>query len=75
MNKNDLKEAVKEAHKEWLESKFAEFGRWSLGAIAVLIFGALMYFVLWITGWHNESVPSPGTDSHVKPFTGKKLEG
>ena len=75
MNKDENKEIVKEALKEWLDDKFADLGRWSLGLIFALILAAMLYFVLWANGWHNEFVPEPNPDAHKRPFSGKKLEG
>lgn len=46
-----IKEAFKEAQKEWLDERFAEFGKWSVGAIAAASTVALGYFLLWANGW------------------------
>lgn len=39
-----MKEVLKEGLKEWLDSQFAQFGRWSAAGIAALIIGGLAYF-------------------------------
>lgn len=51
------KETVKEALKEWLDDKFAAFGRWSFAAAAAAAFAALMYFVLKMNGWQRVTGP------------------
>lgn len=53
MSDQETKDALKEALKEWLDEKFATFGKWSFGAIAAAGFGALAYFILWTNGWHR----------------------
>lgn len=41
------KEVVKEALREWLDEKYAEFGKWTLhGLIAAALVG-LVYFIVW----------------------------
>ena len=47
----NLKAAMKEAVKEWLDDQFATFGKWSLGAIAALLLGAAMWLLLTAKGW------------------------
>lgn len=49
----DTKDVLKEALKEWLDDKFATFGRWSLGAFASLGLASLVYFILLMNGWHR----------------------
>lgn len=49
----DIKAALKEALKEWLDEKFTSFGKWSFGTLAVLLLGAFVYFILWSQGWHK----------------------
>lgn len=51
------KEIVKEALKEWLDERFTEFGRLSFKALAAAIFGALVYFVLKMSGWQRVTGP------------------
>lgn len=51
MKKIDMKEAVKEALKEWVEEKFMQFGKWSIKGIASLAFVALIYFIFKMHGW------------------------
>lgn len=48
-----LKEAFREAAKEWLTEQFAAFGRWSFyGLLSAGIVG-ILYFMLWVNGWHK----------------------
>lgn len=39
----DDKELIKEALREWLDEKFAEFGRWTAKSLAAIIFSLLVY--------------------------------
>lgn len=48
-----MKDATKQAIKEWLDEKFSQFGKWSMGAIAALVLAALLYFILTMSGWHK----------------------
>lgn len=49
----DVKAAFKEGLKEWLDEKFADFGKWSLGGLAAMALAALTYFGLIASGWHK----------------------
>lgn len=51
MDKNELKRLMKEALKEWLDEKFADFGRWSFMSIAAAALVALTYFIFWVNDW------------------------
>ena len=48
---------VKEALQEWLDKKWDEtclqFGKWSIRALLLMGFGAFIYFILWMNGWHR----------------------
>jgi len=53
LTKEETKAAVKEAIKEWLNEKYATFGRWSLhGLLAMLLAGAVYLFMI-SNGWHK----------------------
>lgn len=52
-DKEVTKQALKEAMKEWMDEKYAEIGRWSVGAIGVLAIGALAYFIMVSQGWRH----------------------
>jgi hypothetical protein len=49
----ERKEVYKSALSEWMKERFAEFGWFSFKALAVVAFGVLMYFWLFINGWHK----------------------
>jgi len=51
-----IKAAFKEAAKEWLDNKFAEFGKWSAMTIAAAALVALIYFILKLNGWNHSAV-------------------
>jgi hypothetical protein len=51
----EIKEAMKAAIREWLDDKFAEFGRWSFGAVLAALVAAATIFVLHMNGWHQET--------------------
>lgn len=51
--KDDQKEAMKQAIKEWLDERFNQFGRWTFNALAAAFFAALIYFVLKMNGWQH----------------------
>ncbi len=48
-----LKKVLREALKEWLDEKFAAFGRWSLLSLGALALAAMVYFILISQGWHK----------------------
>lgn len=48
-----IKQLFKEAFKEWLDEKFLQFGKWSFRTISLLVFSAVVYFVLQMNGWHK----------------------
>lgn len=45
--REDLKELFKEAHDEWMEKKWAEFGKWTFRGIAAAAFTGLVSLYLW----------------------------
>ena len=50
MATQDEKELIKEALREWLDEKWAAFGRWSAGGLGALVFGAAIYSWLAANG-------------------------
>lgn len=48
-----MREAVKEAAGEWLDDKFRTFGKWSMRGLAAAGLTALVYFFLFLSGWHK----------------------
>ena len=53
LNKDEVKEALKSAIKEWMNERFSEFGKWSLGGIMAGALGLLAYLILLSNGWHK----------------------
>jgi hypothetical protein len=51
-DKQLMKEALKEAIKEWINEGTSSFGKWVLRLLGGAAFFALLYFLLWINGWH-----------------------
>lgn len=45
------KEVIKEALREWLDDKFAQFGRWSLMGLAAAVLALIAYMILTTHGW------------------------
>lgn len=55
--KNDeMKNVFKEALKEWLDSKFSQFGKWSLAGVGCMVLVVMTYLFLKFAGW---SPPHP----------------
>lgn len=48
-----IKAALKEALKEWLDEKYAAFGKYSLATVAAAALSAVIYFILQAQGWHK----------------------
>jgi hypothetical protein len=53
VDEDTAKQALKEALKEWMDEKFATFGKWSFSALATALVGALVYFLLLSNGWQR----------------------
>jgi hypothetical protein len=47
------KEILKEAINEWLDKKYQQFGKWSLSSLLAIAFGAFIYWILTVLGWHK----------------------
>ena len=48
-----VKEAFKEASKEWLQEIYQSFGKWSLRALGAALLVALLFFLLTMNGWQH----------------------
>jgi len=48
---DQLKAALKEALKEWLDQKFSEFGKWSAIGIACMALVVATWLALKFAGW------------------------
>lgn len=53
MSKDEIKEAFKLGLKEWLDDKFADFGKWSLGGLFVMALGGIVWMFFLSQGWHK----------------------
>ncbi len=51
--KEVAKAAAKEAITEFLDDKFAAFGKWSMASIGAMALAALVYVILLMNGWHK----------------------
>ncbi|MDY7579346.1 hypothetical protein RGU70_13590 [Herbaspirillum sp. RTI4] len=51
IDKDVQKEAVKEALREWLDSQFATFGKWTLSGLVASAFAGMIYLWLASHGW------------------------
>lgn len=51
MTPDEIKAALKEGIKEWMDERFMIFGKWSMTALTSIIFVALIYFVLRMNGY------------------------
>lgn len=51
LKEEEMKQVVKQAIKEWLDEKFAQFGKWSMASLAALGISALVLFILKMQGW------------------------
>lgn len=46
-HREDLKLIIKAAHEEWLNEKWAQFGKWTAAGVAATLVSALVSFYLW----------------------------
>ncbi len=51
MSREEQKLAIKEALKEWLDSKFQDFGRWAFLSICAAALVAILTLILKANGW------------------------
>jgi hypothetical protein len=50
LSKEELKAATKEALHEWLDDKWAAFGKWTLKGLAAMLVAASAAIILWTHG-------------------------
>lgn len=55
MTREEMKQAVREGIREFLDEKFRQFGKWSLGGLAAMGLAALIYLILTMHGWRPPS--------------------
>lgn len=53
MTQDDQKAAIKEAIRDWMDERFATFGKWTAGGLFGLLFGWLVYGLMSLNGWHR----------------------
>jgi hypothetical protein len=46
MQKEEQKSLIKEAFKEWLDEKAAQFGKWTFKYVGTAIVGAMLYYLV-----------------------------
>jgi hypothetical protein len=51
LSKAEVKIAMKEALKEWLDEKYTAFGKYSFFGLGGFILSAFIYFILTTNGW------------------------
>jgi hypothetical protein len=61
--KEFIKNAMREAMNEWLDKKFTQFGKWSLGGLGAVLLVALIYFMLTMSGWQHLPVHVQGLET------------
>lgn len=57
LSKEEMKEATKEAIKEWLDDQYRAFGKLSMFTILGAALCALLYFILRTNGWSVAATP------------------
>ena len=51
MTREEEKEIIKEAIKEWLDDKFTALGKWTALTIGAAMLAAIIYLLLWANGF------------------------
>lgn len=46
-----IQKALQAAVKEWLDEKFATFGKWTAASLGALLLAAIIIFILKMSGW------------------------
>lgn len=52
-DKEILKEAFKEVLHEWLDAKYAQFGKWTIHGFMAMALGGIVWLILVANGWHK----------------------
>lgn len=52
-DEEQFKRILKEVVNEWLQDKFAQFGRWSFYGLMASALVAVVYLILWTNGWRH----------------------
>jgi len=53
LDKQDVKEALKEAIREWLDEKYSAFGKWTFHGLAAMALCGVVYVAMISNGWHK----------------------
>lgn len=53
LNEEELKAAVKDALREWLDEKYSQFGKWTLHGLLAMAVAGLTWVTLVSQGWHK----------------------
>lgn len=48
--KEAIKEGAKQAIREWMDSAFAQFGRWTFYGLVAAVLGGFVTFLIWLKG-------------------------
>lgn len=51
--REEIKAALQEALREWLEEKYAAFGKWSIHGLLAAGLVGLVWLILTSSGWHR----------------------
>ena len=46
LDREEQKEIVKEAIREWLDEKYSSFGKWTLHGVLASVLGAVAYYLV-----------------------------
>ena len=57
-----VKQAFKEAAREWLDDIYRSFGKWALRAVGAALVVGILYLVLALNGWSH--VPNTSATNH-----------
>lgn len=55
MTQAEMREAVREGIRDFLDEKFREFGKWSFRGLLAMILAGLIYLILLANGWKPPS--------------------
>jgi len=53
LDKDAFKQVVKEVLTEWLNDKYAAFGKWSFHGLLAMALAGLVYWFMISNGWHK----------------------
>ncbi len=53
LSNEEIKAAFKAGLKEWLDEKFSDFGKWSLGGLFVSAMAGIIWLFFLSQGWHK----------------------